>query len=238
MLSTFSCPTTLIRSFSSKIFYTILVPPECAFHEPPPDGLKCTPAEYYLQTYTILLGDFGHFDRDNFETAFSVLLIVSFTFMVVIVLLNVLIAIVGDSYEKCLIRSKSLFGRARVMLIAELGSFQHLLRTDSRKDGDAPENIYSKWWYGAFGFGNQRCSRGSAIFFFLSGLIVLIWFVAETAGYFTGKRVGNYAFSLCSILVNVLLFLGIVALLSNGASSTNGRSTGRVLHDGCFGFIW
>jgi hypothetical protein len=225
-------------SFSSQMFYSILLPPECAYNEPPPDGLECKSAEYYLKTYSILLGDFGQFDRDNFVTAFSVLLVVTFSFMVVIVLLNVLIAIVSDSYEKCLIRSKSLFGRARVMLIAELGSFQHLLQTDSRNLVEAPESLYSQWWHGPFAFGLQRYSRSSLIFYFLSGLIVLIWFTAETAGFFTGKRVGNYAFSLCSILVNVLLFLGIVALLSNGASSSNEKSARRVIRGGCFGFIW
>lgn len=175
------------------MFFTILVPPECATENPAPEKDVCGSAEYYLQTFTILLGDFGTFERDTFSTVFSVILIVVFSFMVVIVLLNVLIAIVSDSYEKCLIRSQSLFGRARVMLIAELVSFQNLLRPGSRADiGDPPESIYSQWWYGTLG--DHRWSRGTALFFVLSGLVVLIWFVAETAGYFTGKRVGNYIY--------------------------------------------
>lgn len=222
------------------MFYTILVPPECAYDEPPTNGLECRSAEYYLQTYSILLGDFGNFDRAVFTTAFSVILIVLFSFMVVIVLLNVLIAIVSDSYEKCLIRSKMLFGRARVMLIAELASFQNLLRKDTRKEGDAPESIYSQWWYGTFGSGNQRWSRGSVVFFLLSALVVLVWFIAETVGYFRGRRIGNYIFSLCSILVNVILYCFIVAMLSSGASSANnGTGSRRVLQGGgCVGFIW
>lgn len=177
---------------------------------------------------TILLGDFGNFERDTFATAFSVVLIVIFTFMVVIVLLNVLIAIVSDSYEKCLIRSQSLFGRARVMLIAELVSFQNLLRTADSSDIDRPESIYSKWWYGTFG--DHRWSRGSTVFFVLSGLIVFVWFIAETAGFFTGKRVGNYVASLASILVNVILFIVIVRILSNNAKNQGDNDTRRVLN--------
>ena len=212
------------------MFYTILVPPHCATKDPYPGESVCRTAEYYLKTYTILLGDFGNFERENFATVFGVILIVVFTFMVVIVLLNVLIAIVSDSYEKCLIRSQSLFGRARVMLIAELASFQNLLRAETRKDVPAPESIYSKWWYGTFG--DHRWSRGTMIFFCLSGLVVLIWFVAETAGFFTGKRVGNYYFSLISILVNVILFIGIVTLLSNNAK-IKANGTHRVLNSRC-----
>lgn len=256
--------SAILTAFAAKpslqMFFTILVPPECATGDPAPDKDVCGSAEYYLKTYTILLGDFGNFERETFATAFSVVLIVIFSFMVVIVLLNVLIAIVSDSYEKCLIRSQSLFGRARVMLIAELVSFQNLLRTDSRKDLDPPESIYSKWWYGTFG--DHRWSRGTTIFFLLSGLVVLIWFIAETAGYFTGrsekagaslcanvfslltsrslpgKRVGNYVFSLASILVNVILFIVIVKLLSNNAKN-QADSSRRVLNrNSCCSCIW
>jgi len=217
------------------MFYTILLPPECATEGPALAKDVCGSAEYYLKTYTILLGDFGNFERETFGTVFGVILIVVFTFMVVIVLLNVLIAIVSDSYERCLIRSQSLFGRARVMLIAELVSFQNLLRTNSSKN-DVPESVYSKWWYGTFG--NHSWSRGTTIFFLLSGSIVIIWFVLETAGFFTGKRVGNYIFSLTSIFVNVVLFIVIVRLLSNNANN-QADSTRKVLDQNSrCGCIW
>ncbi len=159
--------------------YTILIPSQCASNGSGLDATVCGSAEYYLKTYTILLGDFGGFERDDFPTAFSLILICIFSFMVVIVLLNVLIAIVSDSYEKCLIRSQSLFGRARVLLIAELFSFESLLRTSSnRNDQDPPASIYSKWWYGTFG--NHGWSRATTIFFALSGIVVITWFVGES----------------------------------------------------------
>jgi hypothetical protein len=154
------------------------------------------------------LGDFGGY-FGGMGTAFSVFLLVFFSFMVVIVLLNVLIAIVSDSYEKCLIRSNYLFGRARVMLIAELVSFQNLLRIE--KDG---HSLYSKWWSGEVW---HRWSRGSVCFFLSSSVVVAIWVVGETAGYFASERKGhgNYIFRLLSLIVIITLFLGIVVFLSN-----------------------
>ncbi|KAL3903903.1 MAG: hypothetical protein SGARI_005170 [Bacillariaceae sp.] len=82
-----------------------------------------------------MLGDFGNTEREAFTTGFSVILLVVYSFLVTVILLNVLIAIASDSYEKCLLKSRKLFGRARVMLVAELVSFQSLLRKrDPRED--------------------------------------------------------------------------------------------------------
>lgn len=42
----------------------------------------------------------GEFDRDTFSTSGSVVLFVAYVLLVDVVLLNVLIAVVSDSYEK------------------------------------------------------------------------------------------------------------------------------------------
>ena len=76
--------------------------------------------------------------------------------MVVVVLLNVLIALASDSYEKCLVRSQHLFGRARVMLIAELVSFQNLLRRHGEEEV-ATYGVYSVWcWSDSWANGWSR----------------------------------------------------------------------------------
>lgn len=72
---------------------------------------------YYFTAYTVMLGSF---ETADLETLFSVLLFTLYTFLVTIVLLNVLIAIVSDSYARSMELSKSLFGRARVMFGADL----------------------------------------------------------------------------------------------------------------------
>ena len=60
-----------------------------------------------LKVYAILLGDFGLFNRDSFVSVFSVCLVVLYTFMVVLVLLNVLIAVASDSVRECIAFSVS-----------------------------------------------------------------------------------------------------------------------------------
>ena len=167
---------TLIISFS-QMFFTILAPPSCATKDN--SGLQCQQTEYLLGVYSILLGDFGIFSREDFATGFSVFLVVLYTFLVTVVLLNVLIAIASDSYEKCLIKSQKLFGRARVMLIAELASFQSLLRRRDQDTATLESNagegiVYSKWWT-SVGL-THNWSRGSVLFFWLSMLVIVsIW---------------------------------------------------------------
>ena len=163
---------TLVVSFS-QMFFTLMAPPQCATGEL--QGRQCQQSEYLLSVYSILLGDFGIFTREDFASGFSVLLVVLYSFLVTVVLLNVLIAIASDSYEKCLLKSKKLFGRARVMLIAELASFQSLLR---RTDQDAysqesPKTgiVYSKWWTSS-GL-SRHWSRGSVLFFSLSMVVTV-----------------------------------------------------------------
>ena len=213
----------IVVSFS-QMFYTLLLPPECADETSSAASSVCKPSEYYLSVYSILLGDYGQFDREDFHTPFSVFLIVLFSFMVVIVLLNVLIAIVSDSYEKCLIRSQFLFGRARVMILAELISFQNLLRKDSRqiKYEDSDRNTFRKLWM------RQRSrgwSKGSLIFFGLSTLTLLTWFVGEMVGFAAGEDHGTITFSLGSIIVNVGVLVLMLTFLSQGTSGLTGASS-------------
>ena len=219
----------VVASFS-QMFYTLLLPPECAdgAGTTPNTNIEtlsvCQPSEYYLAVYSILLGDYGQFDREDFHTPFSVFLIVLFSFMVVIVLLNVLIAIVSDSYEKCLIRSQFLFGRARVMILAELISFQNLLQKDRNqiKCDDSDRNTFRKLWM------RQRSrgwSKGSLIFFALSLATLLIWIIGEMLGFAAGEDHGTIAFSLGSILVNVGVLVIMLTFLSQCTSGMTGASS-------------
>ena len=227
----------VVVSFS-QMFYTLLLPEECANDEnaaAAAENPACKPSEYYLSVYSVLLGDFGSFEREDFHTPFSVFLIVLFTLLVAIVLLNVLIAIVSDSYEKCLIRSQYLFGRARVMILAELISFQNLLRKDKNpvKYEHSEWNVCRRIWM------RQRSkgwSKGSLIFFALSMCIVFIWFIGEMVGYAAGESYGDIAFSLGSICVNVGVLLMIVAFLSQGTSGMTGASSNDTL--GGFTSCW
>jgi len=225
---------TLVIAFS-QMFFTLLAPPSCSTKEL--SGRQCKQSEYLLGVYSILLGDFGIFSRDDFSTSFSVFLLVLYTFLVTVVLLNVLIAIASDSYEKCLLKSQKLFGRARVMLIAQLASFQSLLRRMDQ-DADSSESlagegiVYNKWWTSA-GL-THNWSRGSALFFGLSMLVMVCWTFAELVGYVEGVQVGSLVMSFSSVVINIILYIIIMFFLDRNSainSATNDESA-----DGGYGW--
>jgi hypothetical protein len=215
---------TLVVSFA-QMFFTLIVPPSCSSRET--EVQECSQSEYYLKVYAILLGDFGLFERENFDSVFSVFLVVVYSFMVVLVLVNVLIAVASDSYEKCLLRSQSLFGRARVTMIAELVSFQNLLRRNALPNTSvvSPTAPIDKTWWSGDSWA-RGWSRGSAVFFSLSSLVVFIWVIGEMVGYLSGAHHGNVFLSMGSVLINVALFIGIMLFLSTGAADIVSRKNG------------
>ncbi|GMI30895.1 hypothetical protein TeGR_g10828 [Tetraparma gracilis] len=69
--------------------------------------------------YSMLLGDY---DPDQFPTTYAYAISVVFMFIIVIVMLNVLIAIVSDSYDNAMVKSTELFWLARLELVAEVST--------------------------------------------------------------------------------------------------------------------
>lgn len=202
----------------SQMFHILLVPENCATIE----NELCNQGEYYLKVYSILLGDYGEFERSDFTSGVSVFLAVLFTFMVVIVLLNVLIAIVSDSYEKCLLRSEFLFGRARIMLLGELVSFQNLLRSGGDgldKDNENNRKTCMRW------------RKESILFFCLSTLICLTWIAAETLAFIYGHDI-NFKFNMLSVVVNLIVLLIIFFVFVREASSFSITNTFRDSNSG------
>ena len=74
----------------------------------------------------ILLGDITL--EQLTATSGTTILFVIFTLFGVIILLNVLIAIISDSYEKATLRGQVLFARARVMFVAQNESLERFLK--------------------------------------------------------------------------------------------------------------
>lgn len=96
--------------------------------------------EGYLKAYTMMLGDL---DVDALRTHPLVsILFVIYTFGVTIVLLNILIAIVSDSYQSSFSTSKMMLGKARVMFVSELLSLKtfHQMWMDG-KTGTTRRNV-------------------------------------------------------------------------------------------------
>jgi len=131
-----------------------------------------------LKVYSVLLGDFGLFDReeDFSNGGFALLLFIVFTFLIAIVLLNVLIAIIGDSYERILLRSRQLFGRTRVLHLAELVSLQ-ILFAEQTEDF---KTCFSAKLSGLVQFwGQLKWTVYGSMLNVLSFLVLVLWCVAE-----------------------------------------------------------
>ena len=107
--------TIAIVGFSEALYFAM---PEGGGDNDAGDGESSfrSPARGLLSLFAMLLGDF---EQADFATGASLVFFVAFNIIGVIVLLNVLIAIVGDSYDKAVARSRHIFLRSRLELAAE-----------------------------------------------------------------------------------------------------------------------
>lgn len=128
---------------------------------------------------------------------------------------NVIVAASIDSWDIIRIRSQKLFGRARIMMIAELVSFQNLLRRNFKEQEQSGE--VPSWW--SNDSWARGWSHGSLVFFFLSSGIILAWTTVECYGFENGNSFGNLLIRLAPVYVNVGLYLGIMVLLSKRVDS-------------------
>ena len=97
--------------------------------DPEQDFCDVSGYDMYLRVYSLLLGDFELSDYKNTDGLTS--LFVIFTLIGVVILLNVLIAVISDSYERAKIESVNLFGRARVLFVAQNDAVESFLRPGS-----------------------------------------------------------------------------------------------------------
>lgn len=103
----------------------------------------------YLRVYSLLIGDF---ELDWYrETTGMTVLFVIFTVIGVIILLNVLIAVISDSYERAKIKSLLLFGRARVSFVAQNQALESFLRPGTNPIEELKLANSSKGYLVAFG---------------------------------------------------------------------------------------
>jgi hypothetical protein len=80
----------------------------------------------YLRVFTLLLGNFDL--NDYRESEGMTILFVMFTLLGVVILLNVLIAVIGDTYHEATIASRRRFGRTRIIFVAQHEALERFLR--------------------------------------------------------------------------------------------------------------
>ncbi|GMH95099.1 hypothetical protein TrVE_jg10324 [Triparma verrucosa] len=92
--------------------------------------------------WSLYLMILGTFESSVFAGIWAQSLSLCYSFLVVIILLNVLIAIVSDSYDAVLVTSTELFWRSRLELVAEITTtFKWLLQLDLK--------IVKEWFEGS-----------------------------------------------------------------------------------------
>lgn len=82
--------------------------------------------EGYLKAYTLMLGEFDSLSLRKHPSI--TLLFILYTFGVTVVLLNILIAIVSESYATSTTTSKTMLGKARILFVSELSSLHQFFR--------------------------------------------------------------------------------------------------------------
>jgi hypothetical protein len=140
--------------------------------------LDCYPSEYYLKVYFVMLGQDWLFDREDFRLI-PLLVFIGFSFLIAIVLLNVLIAIIGDSYERCLLRSRHLFGRARIVLLAELVALRDLFHEPGEANASDNSTCHFHPSRSFHWTKRIRWSKGGFMFGIFSACALVGWIIAE-----------------------------------------------------------
>ena len=130
----------------------------------------------------------GNYEYDDFTDRFTLCLSIFYMLLVVIVMTNVLIAIVSDSYDSAMVRSSELFWRARLELVAEVSStFKYVLKcfptveTYDRwlewlKKQDEGNNPFGEIWV-AIGMNDNEWSKISWAVHILFSPLILTHFI-------------------------------------------------------------
>jgi len=193
----------------SQVFYTLLFPEEC--------GQGCDipkPHEYYLKTYSIMLGELDEDIIDAIDgKVIANLVFYAFTFIMAIIMLNVLIAVISDSYEKSLVKSTQLFGRARVDLLAEILALEDLFRVNK---GNTWHNKWLDW-------APIQWTKGGVAFFSITTVVYVLWAIIDVIFAFRikGNDINVTTISIVVYVANLVVFFVFLYLLARAAQKSN-----------------
>lgn len=209
----------------------MLVPNDCRADS---ERLDCRPPEYYLRVYSILLGDWGLFEREeDFESKPTALLVfVAFSFFIAIVLLNVLIAIISDSYKQCLYRSRHLFGRSRVFLLSELVAFRNIRIFHEKIGISGYKNWHPMHWVHLINSVDWQAGGARSLLICSFGMI-LFWCISELFGVskaYSDHHIMTNILKICgTFAINCISFMIFLHILSGKTSNIKGNKLCRFI---------
>ncbi|KAL7568621.1 hypothetical protein ACA910_022722 [Epithemia clementina (nom. ined.)] len=159
------------------------------------DDFCSTSWESYLRVYAILLGDIT-LDHLTATSGLTILFVL-FTLFGVIILLNVLIAIISDSYEKATLRGQVLFGRARVMFVAQIEALENFLKPRRRRTDSVEHSTIKR----------LKCfARWSVLVAILgTALFTEAWLILTVASLLSSYESRELTYCVLTILLAMLL---------------------------------
>uniref|UniRef100_A0A6V2F1Y5 Ion transport domain-containing protein n=2 Tax=Ditylum brightwellii TaxID=49249 RepID=A0A6V2F1Y5_9STRA len=86
----------------------------------------CKTGLSYLDVYAQILGNFDYGSFLGHPT--TIILFIVMTLFGTIIYLNILIAVVSDSYSKSCEKSSRLFGKARILTVANISALEHIMQ--------------------------------------------------------------------------------------------------------------
>ena len=153
----------------------------------------------YIKAYTMMLGDL---DSDALQThPLITMIFVLYTFGVTIVLLNILIAIVSDSYQNTYVSSKMMLGKARIMFVSEMLSLK---------------TFHQMWMEGKSSVGIM--SRRNINYFFGVISMLLVGMVTQTIN----LKLGQDEFCEIGAASSNRIYLEAIILFVSGAVTLRG----------------
>ena len=129
--------------------------------------------------------------------------------MMAIVMLNILIAVISESYEKSMLRSTKLFGRARVHQLAEILALQDLFRVKS-------DNQLCNRFFTCTSF---QWTKGGFAFFVITTCLYVMWIIIDI--WATASNLWHL--SLMVLLLNFIMFGIFLASLASAAQEIESK---------------
>mmetsp|Transcript_1516 Transcript_1516/g.2012 ORF Transcript_1516/g.2012 Transcript_1516/m.2012 type:complete len:318 (+) Transcript_1516:1133-2086(+) len=172
--------------------FTICPPDE----NPDDDGNPyCQHGLSYLDMFTQILGQFGY--GTFLGHPLLVILFIIMTIFGAVIFLNILIAVVSDSYGKSCDNAARLFGRARILAVAKTNALEKLMRPKLLDSGDKPMVRVVKLLF--------KIISATACVYTIQELFVFFLFIAGDEGSTTAEVFAD--------ILLILFFCGAVILV-------------------------
>mmetsp|Transcript_13004 Transcript_13004/g.19222 ORF Transcript_13004/g.19222 Transcript_13004/m.19222 type:complete len:867 (-) Transcript_13004:575-3175(-) len=155
----------------------------------------CDLGSGYLNVFTQILGQFNY-PNLFVNHPFLISLFITMVIFGAVIFLNILIAVVSDSYSKSCEKSARLFGRARLRIVSKIDALQHIIQGKWLDRRDTTLIRISKFLFKIFSLGS--CSYS---------LYYISFFYQEI-----GKGRGSTAAEVIASIIMILFFIGSVIL--------------------------